>query len=143
MGIIQITPMNQVVNFLENEIARKKQAAFNILNRVGMECLAEARINGNYIDQTGNLRSSIGYAVISDGRVIQRSNFQAVLKGAEGSTKGQNYLDEIISKNSKGMFLIVVAGMEYAAYVATKRNVLDSAQLHAERVMNLYLISLI
>lgn len=47
----------------------------NLLQRTGEEFVKIARLEGNYIDHTGNLRSSIGYVIVKDGRIVGK-NFQ-------------------------------------------------------------------
>ena len=87
--------------------------------------------------QTGALLSSTGYEVFVDGVAIH-SQFDAA-SGAEsnaaemGIKSGQS-IAETIGKGTKGIALVVVAGMNYAAYVEAKGyNVLSSAEHLAER----------
>ena len=117
-----------------NEIEKKQIARLQIL---GEMCLVEARTNKGYMMQTGALLSSTGYEVFVDGVAIH-SQFDAA-SGAEsnaaetGIKSGQN-IAEIIGKGTKGIALVVVAGMNYAAYVEAKGyNVLSSAEHLAER----------
>lgn len=93
---------------------------------VGEECIAEARNNGAYQDQTGNLRNSVGYCVLLNGEV----------KGQKVSHLNKKTIDEVSQKYPKDLVLIVVAGMNYAAYVEAKGyNVLSSTQLKAESIL--------
>ena len=108
-----------------------------MLQRLGEMCLVEARTNKGYMMQTGALLSSTGYEVFVDGVAIH-SKFDAA-SGAEsnaaetGIKSGQN-IAETIGKGTKGIALVVVAGMNYAAYVEAKGyNVLSSAEHLAER----------
>lgn len=117
-----------------NEIEKKQIAR---LQRLGEMCLVEARTNKGYMMQTGALLSSTGYEVFVDGVVIL-SQFDAA-SGAEsnaaemGIKSGQS-IAETIGKGTKGIALVVVAGMNYAAYVEAKGyNVLSSAEHLAER----------
>ena len=117
-----------------NEIEKKQIARLQIL---GEMCLVEARTNKGYMMQTGALLSSTGYEVFVDGVAIH-SQFDAA-SGAEsnaaetGIKSGQNIV-ETIGKGTKGIALVVVAGMNYAAYVEAKGyNVLSSAEHLAER----------
>lgn len=117
-----------------NEIEKKQIAR---LQRLGEMCLVEARTNKGYMMQTGALLSSTGYEVFVDGVVIH-SQFDAA-SGAEsnaaemGIKSGQS-IAETIGKGTKGIALVVVAGMNYAAYVEAKGyNVLSSAEHLAER----------
>ena len=96
------------------------------LKEVGEACVDEAVSNGNYKDNTGNLRSSIGYVVADDGAVRAEGGFYAFGYG-DGADIGREkaYLR---AASSTGVVLIIVAGMEYAEFVADKGyNVLASA----------------
>ena len=117
-----------------NDIEKKQIAR---LQRLGEMCLVEARTNKGYMMQTGALLSSTGYEVFVDG-VAFHSQFDAA-SGAEsnaaemGIKSGQS-VAETIGKGTKGIALVVVAGMNYAAYVEAKGyNVLSSAEHLAER----------
>lgn len=117
-----------------NEIEEKQIAR---LQRLGEMCLVEARTNKGYMMQTGALLSSTGYEVFVDGVAIH-SQFD-VASGAEsnaaetGIKSGQS-IAESIGKGTKGIALVVVAGMNYAAYVEARGyNVLSSAEHLAER----------
>lgn len=117
-----------------NEVEKKQIAR---LQRLGEMCLVEARTNKGYMMQTGALLSSTGYEVFVDGVAIH-SQFDAA-SGAEsnaaemGIKSGQS-IAETIGKGTKGIALVVVAGMNYAAYVEAKGyNVLSSAEHLAER----------
>ncbi|TXD47340.1 hypothetical protein [Polaribacter sp. IC073] len=94
---------------------------------VGDKCVSEGRNNGSYIDRTGNLRASIGYVVLYNGKVQGKSKI---------APKSQKLLEELTPKYNKGVVLVVVAGMNYAASVEAKNyNVLTSAELLAERLV--------
>lgn len=91
------------------------------LAQVGEACVNAARektpAGGSFTDQTGNLRSSIGYVVARDGNTLV-GKFEG--KTAEGKAQGQKIADEVLRGNPKGFILIVVAGMGYAVYVESK-----------------------
>ena len=62
------------------------------LNYLGMLCIKRIRDRSgdeSWYDQTGNLRSSIGYAIYSYGRKQIESTFDSVLGSSEGSEKGR------------------------------------------------------
>ena len=129
MPIKRITSDVDIRHYLEERVSRIRQVLINILIRMGEEAVKEARENHHYKDRTGNLTSSIGYCVLEDGKVIVESSFDIVKGGGEGAAKGREFLHSLISENSSGLVLIVVAGMKYAAYVEAKNlNVLDSAE---------------
>ena len=86
------------------------------LAMVGENFVNDARTIKTYKDQTGNLRSSIGYIIARDGNIIQEN-----IEGkAEGRAQAKEIANEVLRENSKGFVLIVVAGMEYAAAVESK-----------------------
>jgi len=86
------------------------------LAMVGEKFVNDARSTRTYKDQTGNLRSSIGYIIARDGNIIQEN-----IEGkAEGRAQAKEIANEVLRENSKGFVLIVVAGMEYAAAVESK-----------------------
>ena len=101
-----------------------------------------------YTVQTGNLVSSVGYAVVQDGQIVTMSSFQAVQgrpdkngiplgDGQEGSAKGKEYVKELAMRFPQGYALILVAGMHYASYVQElyHRDVLVSGSLVAEQLV--------
>lgn len=113
------------------------------LTRVGEEAVKLARQPhaNNWEDQTGNLRSSIGYVVFKDGKPIKQSTFESVppktaKKGIKqnGAGKGQELAREVGSQYTNGYTLVVVAGMNYAVHVESKgRDVLTGAEKYAEK----------
>ena len=134
MPFVQKTSNTELFEYLEAEVKKREDKIVNVLKYVGEQCVNEARTNGSYQDQTGNLRSSIGYVVVKNGIVAGKSGFPIVKKGSEGQTEGQKFLQEKILEYSQGIVLIVVAGMNYAYYVEKKEyNVLSSAELLAKR----------
>lgn len=136
MGAKQITPMSEVEAYLDEQIERIEQRIIYNLSYVGEQCLTEARSTNSYKDQTGNLRSSIGYIIVKDGKVIRQSDFAVVRKGSEGKSEGEKFARSLASKFPDGIVLIVVAGMNYASCVSAKGyNVLDSAELLADRLV--------
>lgn len=117
-----------------------KNAIVSVLTDVGMQCVSEARSNGNYMDQTGNLRSSIGFSIVVDGKVVNSMFADQMGDGRptnpEGIAQSRKTLADVASTKTSGIFLIVVAGMDYAIYVEGRgKNVLTSAELLAERVI--------
>jgi hypothetical protein len=135
MPIKRLTPQSEIDNHLAELIERKEQAIITHLRYVGERCINEARDAGSYRDQTGNLRSSIGYVVVKDGNIVQMSSFNKVKNGEQGASEGGEFAKQLIGQFPKGICLIVVAGMKYAKYVSARRNVLDSSELLAERLV--------
>lgn len=103
------------------------------LTKIGQE--AETKIQNrsydeSWVDVTGNLRSSIGYAVYSRGKIVAQSAFDFG-HGEEGKLAGKAYVERIASRYKSICALAVVAGMDYAKLVEAKENkdVLASVQL--------------
>lgn len=134
------------------------------LEYIGEKAVATAREKGSYDNITGNLRSSIGYVVLSNGIPVVGGGFEQTqgrgenmslvqyktksgkevkywAKGASGDgsvgvSTGKEFLKKLQAKYSSGIVLIVCAGMEYAAYVEDihHKDVLVSAELESEKL---------
>lgn len=124
------------------EIAEHLKRVERVIERrlayLGEECVNVARKKTyggkDYKDRTGNLRSSTGYILVKNGRIIRRSKFSAVKKGAEGADAGLAYAESLAGNYPEGYALIVVAGMSYAVFVKHKGyDVIDSARLFASK----------
>jgi len=127
-----------VCKSIDDQMALFMSVAIRKLERLGLQAVTRVRSRSgaeSWFDQTGNLRSSIGYMVLDNGRITSSSGFDTVNGthggGSEGSTEGKRYIEELASKFPTGIVLIVVAGMDYAAYVEDMENkdVLASAEL--------------
>ncbi len=130
------TPKGSIsVSFDQQYDEKVRKVFINVLEYVGEQCVIEARDNGNYKDQTGNLRSSISYAIVEDGKIIKHGLPAQYKQGKQGTTEAKKYLQEVGQRFS-GTTLIVVAGMNYAAYVERNGyNVLTSAELLADELV--------
>lgn len=136
MGITQKTPESEIDKYIEKQVERITNALIYNLQYIGERCLNTARETNSYKDRTGNLRSSLGYIIVLDGKIQYQSDFAVVLQGGIGAKSGIQYAKEVARQFPEGIVLLVVAGMEYAAYVsATGRDVLDSAELLADKLV--------
>ncbi|OQA66933.1 MAG: hypothetical protein BWY38_01643 [Ignavibacteria bacterium ADurb.Bin266] len=121
------------------------KAQIKRLQMLGEMCVSHARsipASIGFMDQTGNLRSSIGYVVFVDG-ISVHSNYQQVKEGSVGVKTGEA-LAKKVAGNIKGICLVVTAGMNYALYVESKgRDVLTSAEKLAEKELPIMLEHLI
>lgn len=83
--------------------------------------ITPSRESGGYDDQTGNLRSSIGYAIFKNGEKMSEGGFKNI-KGGKGIDESKSAIDSygygVATMN--GWTLVVVAGMYYARYVEAK-----------------------
>lgn len=137
MGIKAQFTQEQLKRRLDAFLAMVKKKQIERMQRLGEMCLIEARNNKGYMMQTGALLSSTGYMIFVDG-VALHSQFDsasgAESNAAQNGIKAGQALAEKVGKNTKGVALVVVAGMNYAAYVEAKGyNVLSSAEHLAQR----------
>lgn len=109
-------------------LAEKAQAyddkTLETLQYIGETFVNEAREFGNYHDRTGNLRSSIGYIILKNGKRVD-ANFQLSKEGTDRDTglqQGQEFAEEMAQAYPRGFVLIGVAGMQYAAAVESLEN---------------------
>lgn len=136
MPITPITPSRQIDRAVDNYVANVRRAILYKMQYVGERCIVEARTTANFTDRTGNLRSSIGYVVVMDGKVQHKGRFEVVKQGSEGAAEGDKFISKVVAEFPKDIVLVVAAGMKYAAYVAAKGfNVTDSAELLAHKLV--------
>lgn len=134
--------MAKRVEYVENTIE------FQLINAVGPMTVVNAREKSTFQDQTGNLRSSMGFVLAKDGKILETGGFTQVQgngenmaivsfktkegkevnfhakgisgDGHEGLVNGKQYAEELARNAGKGYVLIIVAGMNYAGYVESK-----------------------
>lgn len=143
MGIHCTTPVEQfhlyqkVAKIVSEETIR----ALAYLGEKSVVRIRDREAEESWIDHTGNLRSSIGYAVYERGKKVIESTFQTVLNGADGTKEGQKYVDRLASQYAQTYALVVVAGMNYAEYVEAieGKDVLASTELWAKAKVSEYM----
>jgi len=105
---------------IDKFVSDKMLKVYRTLMYIGEEFVNNARLKdksmGGFGDITGNLRSSIGYAILHDG-IIKKVN---LIGKAEGKDRAKELIAELSKKYNKGFVLIGFAGMEYAAAVESK-----------------------
>lgn len=108
---------------------RLEKATVFLLQALGEELAKYAKEQHNYQDQTGNLTNSIGYAVVKQGRIV---TYGGENQPGEGAAEGLKVAQQMAASLTNSFSLIIVAGMNYAAYVEAKGyNVILPAQLKA------------
>ena len=132
------TPMSEINAAIQAEIERANMLTIRALSLLGEMCVIEARDRpqeSSWYDQSGNLRSSIGYVIVRDGKIVAYSEFTQVKQGSDGVKEGKELAKELAKKYTSGYALIVVAGMNYAELVEAmeSKNVLASAELFARQ----------
>jgi len=87
---------------------------FKVLSYVGEAFVKEARSINTYKDQTGNLRSSIGYIIVQNGQ-IKHEDFEESSDGTDRVTGLEKGKEHALSIGQKSRWVFVgVAGMDYA-----------------------------
>lgn len=143
MPIRRLTPQSKVTAFVRQGVERTIERLVEALSEIGESVCQTASRSHRYEDQTGNLSSSIGYCIIRDGEIVREGGFTVVKSGAEGAAKGREYLHQLAPEHSRGLILLVVAGMEYSGYIeAMGLDVLDSAEIKARELTRQLLSSL-
>ena len=117
----------QVQAFQEN----LEKAILSLLKYLGEELAKYARDNHTYTDQTGNLTNSIGYAVVRNKEIVY---YSATNQPGIGADSALQTAMKMANECSSAFSLIIVAGMNYAAYVEAKGyNVILPAELKAKK----------
>lgn len=138
--IVSKTDMLKLKSGLDIALKEVRQRLVFRLQAIGEECVRIARENGSYNDITGNLRSSIGYIVMDNGNIVQKgaSKQYSGIKGngEKGAAAAESIFTQMQAKFPWGVVLVVVAGMNYAAYVESihHKDVLTSAELLMEQL---------
>ena len=136
MGIRMTTKLSEVHDMLMREAERVERLTIRALSKLGEQCVTKIRDRAgdkSWYDQTGNLRSSVGYVIAHNKNIIQYSAFNQVKQGSEGVKTGKDLAEELAKKYSNNYVLIVVAGMNYAEFVEAMDNkdVIASTELWA------------
>lgn len=121
-----------------------REEMIRTLSYLGEQCVAKVRDRSgedSWYDQTGNLRSSVGYSVFEAGKKKIVSEFPIIKEGSEGADEGRRMIDELARLYTDTYTLLVVAAMNYAEYVESleSKDVLASTELWAESKINEYL----
>ena len=119
---------------------RVEKVTQNELMQVGLKFVERARLKtksqGGFDDQTGNLRSSIGFILLKDGQMVYE-NYEASRRGtdkATGVAAGREYAEKLGQDYKEGWVIITVAGMEYASWVQARGyDVIEGSTLTAEK----------
>ena len=136
------TPMftqSDIDRFVNQFVDRAEEKMYTLLQAAGEMFVRYARESGRYIDHTGNLRSSIGYVIVRNGKLASR-NFKKQdvgTEGSEGVNKAEKLARELANTHNTGLVLIGVAGMEYAVFVEAmeSKDVITGANIKTEAWM--------
>lgn len=121
-GLTPLFSGDDVERWFDHLQDRAEEKIFKLLSAGGEEFVKIARTKGSYHDQTGNLRSSIGYIIAIDGEIVSE-NFKESDKGSDkntGRVKGRQVAEDISLSYPNGYIIVGVAGMDYAAAVEAR-----------------------
>lgn len=114
-------------------VEKRKIERLQYLGELCVKTAREIPAESGFTDQTGNLRSSIGYMVFVNG-VAVHEGYEVVKGGTEGAQEGAALARKIGTKYANGISLVVTAGMSYAVAVESRgKDVLTSAEIYAKQ----------
>lgn len=132
--LVFLTKQAEVAAIVKRGVDRIKKAVVDRLCYIGEAACKAAKEKGSYRDITGNLRASIGYMVLLDGK--EAGVFQPSGNAPRGAAAAKALLESLKDEFPTGAVLILCAGMSYAAYVENvhHRDVLASGTLVVEQL---------
>lgn len=130
MGLSQQFSSDAISKQVQLFQQRLEEATIYLLKYLGEELAKYAKDMHNYTDRTGNLTNSIGYAVVRKNQII----YSGLNQPGEGANEALKTAMKMAATLTSSFSLIVVAGMNYAAYVEAKGyNVILPAELKAKK----------
>ncbi|MCZ4244977.1 hypothetical protein [Pedobacter punctiformis] len=89
--------------------------------RAGKQFVERAVAKATFNNITWNLRSSIGYLIMFEGKIVE-SYFKDLKDGTEGQEVGRDYAEFVarLVNDGVGLAMALVAGEEYAYFVEKK-----------------------
>lgn len=128
--------IDKVSASIDKEVKNLVDGVIDSLSYIGERAVTIARERGDYMNRTGNLRSSIGYVILHDGQPVRQGEPEVYGEGNQGSQVAEELLTMVRSEYPQGIVLIVCAGMNYASYVEDiyGKDVLTSARLETEQL---------
>lgn len=135
------TPKSAIDAFFNDALRIVKEEVTRALMYLGEQCVIRIKDRSgddSWYDHTGNLRSSIGYAVYDYGKKLMESAFAIVRQGSKGASEGRRMVNELASEYANVYALVVVAGMDYADVVEAieSKDVLASTKSWATKEIN-------
>lgn len=145
-GLIPEFTLADIFRRIDKFAKERERKAFEILSYIGIEAVKFAKKYHGYQDRTGNLTSSIGYAIINNGKIESTygGGDATVQQGLTGKTKkikstsegrqgAVKIVEQLAAEYPRGLILVVIAGMEYAAAVESKGyDVITGSSLYAD-----------
>lgn len=132
MGIVPKSNHSSVIQKAVTAFqVRLENATLYLLKFLGESLVKYAKEKHNYKDRTGNLTNSISYAIVRKKKLEYFSGENQPNEGAKASLK---VAMQMANSLPDAFSLIIVAGMNYAAFVEAKGyNVILPAELKAKK----------
>jgi hypothetical protein len=138
MGV-RIEGLEGTMAYIQRQAQKRLNNYIKSLERIGLETVRKIRTKqvSNWDDKSTNLRSSIGYLLLCDGKIVGGNFALSSDHGQEGLAAGKKYAYELAGQYPTGFVLIIVAGMNYAAYVEAVegKTVLAGGELYARKAL--------
>lgn len=142
MGLKARFTKADISKYIEQKRENIRSAILNRLELTGFEFVKLARektaAEGGFNDVTGNLRSSIGFAIVDHGS-IKLENYEKSNSGSGGGNgiqEAKTFIATLSDKFESGYALIVVAGMSYAAAVESRgKDVITGSSIIVEETL--------
>jgi len=132
MGITPNFSRAEIRRAIKEKIALYRNAVGDRLKLAGEQFINLARSVDTYIDRTGNLRNSIGYMILYNGKM----KAQSFGTGGKGPKEAKKIAKQIAREFPSGYVLIGVAGMDYAAKVEAKgKDVITNSSEEVEKLL--------
>ncbi len=123
-GLIPMFTLATFFRSIDRYVDNKEQEIAFALAFEGEKFVNNARQVGEYQDRTSNLRGSIAYDVVKNGKSFARDIKGTEESGEEAKYFAEKAIDEVIIDGGlmrdDFIWLIGVAGMEYASPVESK-----------------------
>jgi len=124
MGLIPMFTLASFFTGIDKFVKNKTNEITLALAYEGEKFVNEARERGDYHDITKNLRGSIAYDVVLNGKTLHSDYSGGESQGEESEYFAKKAVDDVINDNDMFqdniIWLIGVAGMEYAAPLESK-----------------------
>lgn len=120
MGIKAKYTEKELFEEFDDSFSKLKKDLINKFFSLGKRAVDIAVADGNYINRSGILRSSIGCGISFNGVLLKEYGFFSIMQeGDSGAILGRNLLYSKIKTNVKinQLRLVIVAGAEYASFL--------------------------
>lgn len=103
------TKLDEIHKVLMKEAERVERLTIRALSYLGEQCVVKVRDRGgdkSWYDQSGNLRSSVGYVIAHNGSIVQYSDFNQVKNGSEGVKTARTWQRSLLGDTPMTMSLL-------------------------------------